>query len=239
MENIIKINKLGYNYGEGWILHDLSVEISQGDFVAVIGPNGAGKSTLLRLLAGILQPTSGEIELYGTPLPQFKAWEKIGYVPQNPAKQHRDFPISVKEVLGLGLLCGSNMFQKISRAGKARVETMLERFYLQELAHRKIGELSGGQQQRVFLARAMVRQPELLLLDEPATGVDPDAKIELYRMLRDINRELGVTIVMVSHDLELAAEVAHNALCLDHDVCFWGDVQQALVHRHKHGYFYR
>ena len=99
---------------------------------------------------------------------------------------------------------------------------MLERFYLQELAHRKIGELSGGQQQRVFLARAMVRQPELLLLDEPATGVDPDAKIELYRMLRDINRELGVTIVMVSHDLELAAEVAHNALCLDHDVCFWG-----------------
>lgn len=150
MENIIKINKLGYNYGEGWILHDLSVEIAQGDFVAVIGPNGAGKSTLLRLLAGILQPTSGEIELYGTPLPQFKAWEKIGYVPQNPAKQHRDFPISVKEVIGLGLLCGSSMFQKISRAGKARVETMLERFYLQELAHRKIGELSGGQQQRVF-----------------------------------------------------------------------------------------
>lgn len=76
-------------------------------------------------------------------------------------------------------------------------------------------------------------------MDEPATGVDSDAKIELYRMLRDINRELGVTIVMVSHDLELAAEVAHNALCLDHDVCFWGDVQQALVHRHKHGYFYR
>ena len=150
MENIIKINKLGYNYGEGWILHDLSVEIAQGDFVAVIGPNGAGKSTLLRLLAGILKPTSGEIELYGTLLPQFKAWEKIGYVPQNPAKQHRDFPISVKEVIGLGLLCGSSMFQKISRAGKVRVETMLERFYLQELAHRKIGELSGGQQQRVF-----------------------------------------------------------------------------------------
>ena len=101
------------------------------------------------------------------------------------------------------------------------------------------GTLSGGEQQMLALGRAMMGQPELLLLDEPATGVDPDAKIELYRMLRDINRELGVTIVMVSHDLELAAEVAHNALCLDHDVCFWGDVQQALVHRHKHGYFYR
>lgn len=239
METIIKIDKLGYNYGEGWILHDLSVEIAKGDFVAVIGPNGAGKSTLLHLLAGSLSPTAGTIELYGVPQTQFKDWGKLGYVPQNPARQHKDFPISVKEVIELGLLSGSSMLQRISHAGKERVALMLKRFYLEELAHRKIGELSGGQQQRVFLARAMVRQPELLLLDEPATGVDPDAKIELYKMLKDINRELGVTIVMVSHDLELAAEVAHNALCLDHDVCFWGDVRQALVHRHQHGYFYR
>ena len=200
MENIIKINKLGYNYGEGWILHDLSVEIAQGDFVAVIGPNGAGKSTLLRLLAGILQPTSGEIELYGTPLPQFKDWEKIGYVPQNPAKQHRDFPISVKEVIGLGLLCGSSMFQKISRAGKARVETMLERFYLQELAHRKIGELSGGQQQRVALARALVAQPGLLLLDEPLSNLDAKLRESMRFEILSIQKALGITVVYVTHD---------------------------------------
>ena len=118
MENIIKINKLGYNYGEGWILHDLSVEIAQGDFVAVIGPNGAGKSTLLRLLAGILQPTSGEIELYGTPLPQFKAWEKIGYVPQNPAKQHRDFPISVKRLSVWAFCVAAVCFRKFPGLAK-------------------------------------------------------------------------------------------------------------------------
>ena len=215
MENIIKINKLGYNYGEGWILHDLSVEIAQGDFVAVIGPNGAGKSTLLRLLAGILQPTSGEIELYGTPLPQFKAWEKIGYVPQNPAKQHRDFPISVKEVIGLGLLCGSSMFQKISRAGKARVETMLERFYLQELAHRKIGELSGGQQQRVFLARAMVRQPELLLLDEPAAGLDPHGRKTVFSIIKDLAEKRNVSVIFVTHSMDDAAEHADEILVLN------------------------
>ena len=163
----VELQNITIGYGHRVLLEDVSAAIGGGRLVALLGRNGTGKSTLLRLLAGILQPTSGEIELYGTPLPQFKAWEKIGYVPQNPAKQHRDFPISVKEVIGLGLLCGSSMFQKISWAGKARVETMLERFYLQELAHRKIGELSGGQQQRVFLARAMVRQPELLLLLHP------------------------------------------------------------------------
>ena len=200
MENIIKINKLGYNYGEGWILHDLSVEIAQGDFVAVIGPNGAGKSTLLRLLAGILQPTSGEIELYGTPLPQFKDWEKIGYVPQNPAKQHRDFPISVKEVIGLGLLCGSSMFQKISRAGKARVETMLERFYLQELAHRKIGELSGGQQQRTAIGRAIVKNPDILLCDEPTGALDYNTSKEILQLIEDVNKKYGNTVIMVTHN---------------------------------------
>ena len=211
MENIIKINKLGYNYGEDWILHDLSVEIAQGDFVAVIGPNGAGKSTLLRLLAGILQPTSGEIELYGTPLPQFKAWEKIGYVPQNPAKQHRDFPISVKEVIGLGLLCGSSMFQKISRAGKARVETMLERFYLQELAHRKIGELSGGQQQRVAIARALAMKPSIMLFDEPTSSLDPELTGEVLRTMRELAEE-KMTMVVVTHEMGFAREVATKVI---------------------------
>ena len=206
MENIIKINKLGYNYGEGWILHDLSVEIAQGDFVAVIGPNGAGKSTLLRLLAGILQPTSGEIELYGTPLPQFEAWEKIGYVPQNPAKQHRDFPISVKEVIGLGLLCGSSMFQKISRAGKARVETMLERFYLQELAHRKIGELSGGQQQRLCIARALAVQPDVLLMDEPTSALDPISTLKVEELMEDLKKKY--TVVVVTHNMQQATRVS-------------------------------
>ncbi len=239
MKTVIEIDKLGYSYGEGWILNDLSLKIEKGDFVAVIGPNGAGKSTLLRLLAGILKPMQGSITVFGQDRESFTAWDKIGYVPQNPARQHRAFPISVKEVVALGRLSGGSMLQHYTRTDKAAVEDILQRFSLKPLEHRKIGELSGGQQQRVFLARAMVRSPQLLLLDEPATGVDPDAKEELYSMLGDINRNEGVTIVMVSHDLELAAKVCRNALCLDHNICFWGDVHEALVHRHKHGYFYR
>ena len=238
MKTVIEIEKLGYSYGEGWILNDLSLKIEQGDFVAVIGPNGAGKSTLLRLLAGILKPAQGRIAIFGQDRENFTEWDKIGYVPQNPARQHRAFPISVREVVSLGRLSGGSMFQHYTHEDKAAVDDIIERFSLKELAHRKIGELSGGQQQRVYLARAMVRSPQLLLLDEPATGVDPDAKEELYTMLGEINGQ-GVTIVMVSHDLELAVKVCKNALCLDHNICFWGDVHQALVHRHKHGYFYR
>lgn len=238
MEEIIRVDHLGYNYGDGWILHDLSLLVEKGDFVAVIGANGAGKSTLLRLVANILVPTVGEIYLYKQPLRLFKGWQRIGYVPQNPAKQQKAFPISVEEVVSLGRLDGKGIFKRYNAEDKAAVQDIMERFNLVALAKRKIGELSGGQQQRVFLARAMVNNPELLLLDEPATGVDPDAKVELYQLLGDLNRS-GITIVMVSHDLELAAQVAKKALCLDHGICFWGNVADALSHRHKHGYFYR
>lgn len=239
MDKIIRIENLGFDYGEGWVFHKLNLEITKGDFVAVIGANGAGKSTLLKMLAQVTAPTEGNIYYYGTPIEKFSGWDKIGYVPQNPAKQQRNFPISVREVIALGLLHKDSLLHRLNQADKQRLEKLLRSFQLENLQHRKIGELSGGQQQRVFLARAMVKQPEILLLDEPATGVDTAAKISLYSMLKRINREDGVTIVMVSHDLELAADAARNALCLDHGICFWGEVHAALKHHHKHGYFYR
>ena len=239
MDDFIKIIDLGFDYGEGWVFHKLNLSIAEGDFVAVIGANGAGKSTLLKMLAHVIEPTAGDITYAGVPIEDFKDWEQIGYVPQNPARQQRNFPISVREVVSLGLMRGDRLIQRLSCQEKELLEATLERFKLVDLQHRKIGELSGGQQQRVFLARAMVKRPKILLLDEPATGVDTSAKIGLYAMLKHINREYGTTIIMVSHDLELAADTAKNALCLDHGICFWGDVHAALKHHHKHGYFYR
>lgn len=239
MSEIIRITNLGFDYGEGWVFHKLNLNIEKGDFVAVIGANGAGKSTLLKMLANVVTPTQGEIQYYNLPVADFHEWEKIGYVPQNPARQQRNFPISVREVIELGLIHRHNLLGRINSQDRQMIDKMLTDFDLTALQHRKIGELSGGQQQRVFLARAMVKQPEILLLDEPATGIDTQAKTLLYGMLKKINRENGVTIVMVSHDLELAAETARNALCLDHGICFWGEVHAALKHHHKHGYFYR
>ncbi len=239
MDNIIVVKNLGFDYGEGWVFNDVSFEIPQGDFVAVIGANGAGKSTLLKMLAHAMPPTIGEIYYYGQPIEQFSDWQYIGYVPQNPAKMQRDFPINVEEVVGLGLLGSNKILHRFNQKDKLAIECMLERFELTTLRKRKIGELSGGQQQRVFLARAMVHNPQILLLDEPATGIDTSYKKTLYTMLREINRQQNVTIIMISHDLEMAVEAAKSAVCLDRGICFRGDVHEALVHHHKHGYFYR
>ena len=237
--NIIMVRGLGFDYGDGWVFHKLDLDIAQGDFVAVIGANGAGNSTLRKMLAHAMPPTIGEIYYYGRPIENFKEWYKIGYVPQNPMKMQRAFPISVEEVVSLGLINSGSLLRSFGTQERRAVEKALIDIQLEELRLRYIGELSGGQQQRVFLARAMVHQPEILLLDEPATGIDTASKIALYAKLKDINREQGVTIVMISHDLELAADAAKSALCIDHGICFRGEVHAALQHHHKHGYFYR
>lgn len=239
--NVIEARDLGFDYGAGWVFHKLNLEIPQGDFVAVIGANGAGKSTLIRMLAHVVPPTTGKIFYYGQPIEQFTRWDKVGYVPQNPAKQQQGFPISVEEVVKLGLVKPRRLWQRFGVPEKEKLEKALVAFDLTELRQRRIGDLSGGQQQRVFLARAMVKEPEILFLDEPATGIDPAAKIALYDMLRTINQKQGVTIVMVSHDLDLAALAAKSALCINHGICFRGEVHEALKHHHhgQQGFIYK
>ena len=234
---LVALKELGFRFGDCWLFRNLNLEVQQGDFIAVIGPNGAGKSTLLRVIANILPATEGDVLLFGESLRRFKDWEKIGYVPQNPARQQNSFPISVREVVQLGRLDGSSVFKRFGSEDHKAVDRMIQRFNLGSFSHRKVGELSGGQQQRVFLARAMVNDPDILLLDEPATGVDTDAKAVLYHMLGELHQQ-GKTIIMVSHDLDLADQYAKKALCLDQGVCFWGNMHDALRHRHKHGYFY-
>lgn len=238
---IIEAHDLGFDYGAGWVFHKLNLEILAGDFVAVIGANGAGKSTLIKMLAHVVTPTTGTISYYGKPIEVFTEWDKVGYVPQNPAKNQQNFPISVEEVVRLGLLKPNKLWQRFSNEGKEKLEKALTTFDLQELRHRRIGDLSGGQQQRAYLARAMVKEPKILFLDEPATGIDSAARIALYDMLRTINREQNTTIIMVSHDLDLAALAAKSALCINHGICFRGDIHEALKHHHtsQQGFIYK
>ena len=235
----LRLDNLGFAYGNDWLFKNVNIQIDAGEFVGIIGPNGAGKSTLLRLLADIYKPTQGQVYLFDCPLAKFTDWQAVGYVPQNPARQQKAFPITVREVVSLGILAGRGIFSGLTSADKQVIAEIMQEFNLTELAERKLGDLSGGQQQKVFLAKAMVNKPKLLLLDEPATGIDTKTKIELYEYLHDLNRRAGCTIVMISHDLELTAKMAGRALCIDRGVCFFGEAKTVLAHHsNKHGYFY-
>ena len=195
---------LGYNGRE--IVHDLDFSVDSGDCLCIVGENGAGKSTLMRTILGLQPPLRGSVR-FGEGLTP----GGIGYLPQQTVVQ-RDFPASVREIVLSGCQgrCGTRPFYR--REDKTRARRMMERLGLTDLQRRCYRELSGGQQQRVLLARALCAAETVLLLDEPVTGLDPVVAAELYRIIRDLNREDGITILMISHDVAAAVRYASHIL---------------------------
>lgn len=183
------------------VLREVSLRIDPGEFVAVIGPNGAGKTTLLRLGLGLLTPSAGQVRLFGSPVETFDAWDRIGYVPQRAGAQ-AVLPVSVEEVVRTGLAGHLGLFRRPSRHHRNRIEHVLDLLGVAGLRTKPIGELSGGQQQRALIARALVTDPSLLVLDEPTTGVDADARGVLRESLEHLVEVEGVAVVYISHDPE-------------------------------------
>ncbi len=210
---------LGYNGRE--IVHDLDFSVAAGDYLCIVGENGAGKSTLMRTILGLQPPLRGSVR-FGEGLTS----GSIGYLPQQTVVQ-RDFPASVGEIVLSGCQgrCGMRPFYR--KEDKARARRMMERLGLTDLQRRCYRELSGGQQQRALLARALCSAETVLLLDEPVTGLDPVVAAELYRIIQDLNREDGVTILMVSHDVAAAAQYAGHILHIGPDP-FFGTRQEYL-----------
>lgn len=199
---VAELENVTYAYGTRRVIDGLTLTIRQRDFVGVVGPNGAGKTTLLRLLVGLLKPERGEIRLFGTPLARFREWHRIGYVPQRQSFNLL-FPATVREVVLSGLFGRRKLFRRITREDQRRCDEALEVLGIADLAGRRIGALSGGQQQRVFLARALIGNPELLILDEPMTGVDAETQENFFGLLRHMHQKHHMTFLMVSHDTEL------------------------------------
>ncbi|MBE7022664.1 MAG: ABC transporter ATP-binding protein [Ruminococcaceae bacterium] len=193
---------------------DFSVE--EGDYLCVVGENGSGKSTLMKGLLGLLPPSHGKVIFSGL------SQNEIGYLPQQTQVQ-RDFPASVQEVVLSGCLGGKGLHPFYTKKDRARADEALALLGIAELKKRSYRELSGGQQQRVLLARALCATEKLLLLDEPAAGLDPVATAELYQMIRDLNRQRGVTVIMVSHDIKNAVEYGTKILHMATQVVFFGD----------------
>lgn len=220
--NAIEIKNVCVRYGPMEALCGISLEIASGDYVAVIGPNGSGKTTLFKAMLNLLPLTEGAILLYGTDCRKFKDWQKIGYVPQVSRDLHKVFPATVKEIVASGLLAAKRFPRMIAKKDQDNIRKALGLVEIDNLSDRLIGELSGGQQQRVFLARAMVNDPELLLLDEPTAAVDPNTRERFYQIVKDLNQKSGKTVILISHDAGQAGQYANKLAYLDKHLVFYG-----------------
>lgn len=219
---LLSCNNLSLGYEGKSIISNLGFEVNAGDYLCIVGENGAGKSTLIKTLLGLRDPMEGKIT-FGDGLKK----NEIGYLPQQTQVQ-KDFPASVKEVVLSGCInkCGMSPF--FSKKQKEQAKNEMERLGIAELANRCYRELSGGQQQRVLLCRALCAAGRLILLDEPVAGLDPKVTNEMYELIYKLNREDGVTVIMVSHDIGAALSYATHILHINHTQPFFGTKQEYL-----------
>ncbi len=217
---IISVQHLWAGYDHEPILEDINLSVREYDFIGLLGPNGSGKTTLFRVLLGLLRPLQGTVKIMG--LPPNKGRRHIGYVPQTVSFD-RAFPISVWEVVMLGRLSQRRLLQPFTAHDRQVVQDVLDQLEIAHLRHRAIGQLSGGQRQRVYIARALVTEPQVLLLDEPMASVDQAASSNLYDVLRELNK--SVTIVMISHDIGAIAAVVKTVGCLNRRLYYHGDTR--------------
>jgi zinc transport system ATP-binding protein len=207
---IVEITDLSFSYNGQPVLSNVNFTVRRDDFIAMIGPNGGGKSTLLKLILGLLKPDQGTIRVNGD-LPQ-KASACIGYVPQD-VHINRAFPITAMDVVLMGKLNPKKRWMRTSSSDRMDAMEALDRMHMAAHARKKIGELSGGQRQRVFIARALVTQPQLLLLDEPTASIDSRGQTEFFALLQDLNQ--AVAILLVSHDLIVVSRHIKSVACVN------------------------
>lgn len=224
MAPIIEIKDLSVRYGATEALQDISCTIEKGDFVGLVGPNGGGKTTLAKTLLGLVPVYSGAVSLLGQSIRIFNDFKKIGYLPQKHTGINPLFPASVEEVVFFGLLAGKKWPKKIRQEDKCTVHAMLEKLGIADMKDKLISELSGGQQQKVLLARALVSEPELLILDEPSTALDPNSREQFFALLKEMHRTKRTTILLITHDTGYIGEYATKLLYIDRTLVFFGNI---------------
>ncbi len=220
---LLELSGVSFTYGDGVVLRDVDLTVREGAFLGIVGPSGAGKSTLLRLMQGALRPSAGSV-LRGH---EGRGSLRLGVVPQLEAIDW-NFPITVEEVVLLGTTGNGRRLPWASRAMRGRAHETLDQLGIGALAGRHIRNLSGGQQQRAFIARALVRKPDLLILDEPTSGVDVRTRHDILHLLHELNHE-GIAIVMTTHDLNAVAAHLPSLVCVNGRVVAQGTPDQVLT----------
>ncbi len=223
-----RVEHIAFSYDTRAALLDTSFVVETGDFVGIIGPNGSGKSTLLKLLLGILRPTGGSVEIFGKPPAEFKEWYRIGYVSQRATHFDINFPATVNEVVAQGRAGRAGLFRGLKQHDNEAIARALEDVRMTALKERLIGDLSGGQQQRVLVARALAQEPEVLVLDEPTMGIDPDAHQRFFELMHNLHHDKGLTIVMVSHEVDVLLTEVTKLVCVNRSMLFYGTPEQCV-----------
>lgn len=237
MEGVIKVEGLEFSYDREMILRGINFSIKSGEFVSLIGSNGAGKSTLIKLLFGELRPNKGNINIFNSSPSNFKDWHKIGYLAQEGLKSISGFPATAREIVQANLFSQIGLLRFPKKKHKIKSQEALKLVGMLKYEKSLIGNLSGGQKQRVLLARALVNDPELLILDEPTVGVDAKNVRAFYKLISRLNKELGLTILMVTHDLDRSAKYIDRSLCLELGSLVSlskEEVLEELRHKHNH-----
>ena len=216
MQLVVEIDRLSYAYSGNLVLDNISFTIDEGDILGIIGPNGAGKTTLFSCMLGLLDDYTGTIKILGDDIKKKngKVFKSIGYIPQKKTIE-QNFPATVEEIVSLGITT-------IGKTSKEKIALALETVGLLAQKDSRVGELSGGQQQRVLIAKAMVNNPKLLILDEPVTGIDLEMQNRFYSLLKKLNQENKITIIWASHDLDAVNRFATSVACINRSMFFHG-----------------
>ena len=220
---VIGFEGVSFSYGSQLVLDNTTFLIEKNDFFGIIGPNGGGKTTIIKLILGFLKPDSGEILLFGKNNPYAGELKRIGYVPQRASNFDQNFPATVFEVASTGRYAKVGIMKGLSRHDNEIVEKSLATVDMLNLRDKRIGDLSGGQQQRVFIARALTAEAEVLILDEPLAGVDMQSQEKFYELLKSLNKDAGLTVILVSHDIGMISKSVTKLACVNvkvtvHDV---------------------
>jgi len=237
MTDMVRTENLSFRFNSVEILSNITFTLEKGEFLGIVGPNGSGKTTLIRLLLGLLLPTGGSAALFGQSAGLFREWWKIGYLPQKIAAFNPHFPATVEEIVALGLLARKSFPRRAARGDTESIEDAMALMDITTIRNKLIGELSGGQQQRVLIAKALVAGPELLILDEPTTALDPGGRERFFATLNDLNRRRAVTVIMITHDIGTIGQHASRLLYLDKNLIFYGGFDDFCLSRDMTNYF--
>ncbi|KNF09534.1 zinc ABC transporter ATP-binding protein ZurA [Gottschalkia purinilytica] len=222
---IVDIKNLNFSYDNNQVLKNINLKIYKGDYIGIIGSNGSAKSTLLKLMLGLLKPDSGEIKIFNKSINNFNSWHNIGYLSQQVRSFNSKFPATVEEVIGANLHSQMGFLKFLNKKHKKKIYEVLKIVDMEEYKDRLIGSLSGGQQQRVFIARLLISNPKIIFMDEPLVGVDIKSQGSFYRLMEKLNKEMGITLVMVTHDVGEISEKANKVACLNDGQIYFYDAK--------------